>query len=249
MAGWIHYLLTKPFRCYLAAGLLLLRIPINRSAKSQREIAVPHKQLRLFVDAQYISPYAMSAYVALQEKDLPFELISVDLSIGEQHTAGYARSSLTNRVPMLIQDTFSLSESSAIAEYIDEIFTGTPLYPHEPRHRATARQIQAWLRSDLMPIRQERPTEVVFFGEKKPPLSGAAQAAAAKLFAAAEVLIAAESQNLFDEWCLADTDLALMLNRLILNGDHVPDRLVAYATQQWLRPSVQQWVAQPRTAK
>jgi glutathione S-transferase len=152
-------------------------------------------------------------------------------------------------VPTLLQDTFSLSESSAIAEYVDEVFTGTPLYPHEPRHRATARQIQAWLRSDLMPIRQERPTEVVFLGAKKPPLSGAAQAAAAKLFAAAESLIAMESENLFDTWCIADMDLALMLNRLILNDDHVPDRLIAYARRQWLRPSVQQWNKQPRSAQ
>ena len=29
--------------------------------------------------------------------------------------------------------------------------------PTDPRDRARARQVQAWLRSDLMPIRDERP--------------------------------------------------------------------------------------------
>lgn len=203
---------------------------------------MPHNSLRLFVDAQFISPYAMSAYVALQEKELPFEVSTVNLGVSEQHAADYARISLTRRVPTLIQDSFALSESSAITEYIDEIFSGPLLYPRDPRQRATARQVQAWLRSDLMPIRQERPTEVVFLGVKKPALSAAAQAAAEKLFAAAETLLAPESPHLFGEWCIADVDLALMLNRLVMNGDHVPARLAAYATHQWQRPSLQQWV-------
>jgi glutathione S-transferase len=42
--------------------------------------------------------------------------------------------------------------------FVDEIFPGTRLYPTDPRDRARARQIQAWVRSDLMPIREERPT-------------------------------------------------------------------------------------------
>lgn len=37
----------------------------------------PH--LRLFVDAQFTSPYALSAFVALREKGLPFEIELVDL--------------------------------------------------------------------------------------------------------------------------------------------------------------------------
>ena len=38
--------------------------------------------LTLFVDAQYASPYAMSAFVALTVKALPFELRTIDLSTG-----------------------------------------------------------------------------------------------------------------------------------------------------------------------
>ena len=38
----------------------------------------------LFVDSQFLSPYAMSAYVALTEKKLAFEVRPIDLSAGEQ---------------------------------------------------------------------------------------------------------------------------------------------------------------------
>jgi glutathione S-transferase len=34
-----------------------------------------------------------------------------------------------------------------------------------------------------------------------------------------------------------------MLNRLILNGDEVPERLEEYATFQWQRASVQRFLA------
>ena len=57
------------------------------------------------------------------------------------------------------------------------------------------------------------------------------------------VLLSHGGQNLFGEWSIADTDLALMLNRLVLNGDEVPAALVDYATFQWQRASVQRYVA------
>jgi len=200
----------------------------------------------LYVDAQFVSPYAMSAFVALHEKEVPFRMQTVDLRNGQNKEPKYAAISLTQRVPTLVHGDFALSESSAIAEYLHETLPGNPLYPSDPRSRAKARQVQAWLRSDLMPIRQERSTEVVFYGYVGKSLSAAAHAAAEKLFAAASALLPAGSENLFGAWCIADVDLALMLNRLVMHGDSVPKHLVSYAQRQWERPSVQLWVRQPR---
>ena len=206
------------------------------------EPTVTTPTLHLYADAQYASPYAMSVFVALHEKALAFELATVDLGKSENQKPDFAAKSLTRRVPTLIHDGFALSESSAITEYLDEVFPGVALYPADRQLRARARQVQAWLRSDLMPIRQERSTEVVFYGPSATPLSGAAQCAADKLFAMAEALLAQGERHLFGEWSIADVDLALMLNRLVLNGDPVPQRLAQYALYQWQRPSVQRWL-------
>ncbi len=65
-------------------------------------------------------------------------------------------------LPTLVHGDFALVESSAIAEYLEEAFPGAVLYPENLRDRARARQFQAWLRSDLMPLREERPTSVMF---------------------------------------------------------------------------------------
>jgi len=202
--------------------------------------------MRLYVDSNYLSPYAMSVFVALQEKRLPFEMVRLDLDAGAHREPGFAKQSITQRVPTLIDGAFALSESSAIDEYLDEAYPGTALYPSQPRARARARQIQAWLRSDLIPIRQERSTEVVFCRPSDRPLSADAQASAARLLAAASELLGNDREHLFDAWSIVDVDLALMLNRLVLNGDAVPARLAAYAGRQWQRPSVRLWVDQKR---
>ena len=199
-------------------------------------------QLRLYVDAQYTSPYAMSVFVTLREKGLAFDTVTVDLDAAQNQTADFAKLSLTQRVPTLEEGDFALSESSAITEYLEEAYPVTTVYPADPKQRARARQVQAWLRSDLLPIRQERSTLVVFYGQKMPPLSPAGQAAAHKLIRAAQALLAGNPDYLFGTWSIADVDLAVMLNRLILNGDSVPAELVAYAQRQWQRPSVQAWV-------
>ena len=197
--------------------------------------------LALYVDTQYASPYAMSAFVALTVKQLPFVLRTVDLGAAANHAPEFAGLSMTCRVPTLVHGDFALSESSAITEYIEDVFPGAPLYPADPKLKARARQMQAWLRSDLMPIRMERSTEVVFYGAKVPALSAAGEAAAAKLFAAAESLLPPANEHLFGQWCIADVDLALMLNRLAMNGDAVPARLADYARRQWTHPAVRRW--------
>ena len=206
-----------------------------------------HSNLRLYIDATFTSLYAMSVFVALQEKGLAFDIATVDLGKPENRQPTFAVVSLTQRVPLLTHEGFAVSESSAITEYLDEIFPSPALYLSDPQHRARARQIQAWLRSDFLPIRQERSTERVFYPPSPPPpLSLDAQASAEKLFACSQSLLADASLNLFDQWCISDVDLTVMLQRLILNGDPVPPQLVEYTKHQSLRPSVQRWVTHKR---
>jgi glutathione S-transferase len=202
--------------------------------------------MRLYIDVNFASPYALVAFVSLIEKGLKFDIETLDLSAHANHDPKFAKTSITRRIPTLIHEGFALSESSAICEYLDETFAGTRLYPTNPRDRARARQIQAWLRSDLMPIRDERPTFVVFCGAHRPALSERARDAADRLFAAALALLDGRTDNLFGAWSIADVDLAMMLQRLIVLGDPVPQRLIDYAAHQWRRPSVEQWIHKTR---
>jgi glutathione S-transferase len=203
----------------------------------------------------WTSPYVLSVFVALTEKGLPFQVRTVALHEGAQRSAAYLETSFTARVPALVDGNFSLSESSAIVEYLEEKWPppGHPaLLPRDLQRRARARQIMAWVRSDLMPIREERSAEYVFYPHDRlppaKPLSRTAQRAARKLVTFAERLVPPDAGPLFGAWCIADTDLAMMLQRLLCTNEAVPGRLRAYAEREWQRPAVQGFVTHERPA-
>ncbi|CAN7683241.1 glutathione transferase [Pseudomonas sp. LjRoot277] len=206
-------------------------------------------KLKLYVGADFVSAFAMSAFVALKEKQLSFELVTLDLKARDNYQASYRDLSLTCKIPTLIHQDFALSESSAIAEYLEEVAPGhNRLLPLDIKQRARARQLQAWLRSDLLVIRKERPADLIYFGKKDTPLSDDALAAVDRLFFVADRLLEGGAEHLFGDWSIADTDLAIMLNRLVANGDQVPSRLVAYVHRQWDRDSVRAWMDIERAA-
>ncbi len=199
--------------------------------------------LKLYADSAFTSPYALSVFVALKEKNLPFELDTLDLDAAANQTPAYRSQAATGRIPCLVHEGFALTESSAISEYLDERFPAPAhraLYPAAPQQRAVARQIQAWLRSDLLPLRAERSTHTVFYQRAEQPLSAAAQENAERLLAAADRWI--QGPSLFADWSIADTDLAIMLSRLVMNGDPVPQKLKDYVAAQWQRDAVQEWL-------
>lgn len=205
--------------------------------------------LTLYVDTTFSSPYAMACYVTLVEKGLDFELKTVDLDAGEHRLPAFRDLALTGRVPALVHDQLVLNESSAIIEYLEEAFP-SPQYPSVlpagMADRARARQVQAWLRSDLLALREDRNTGVIFSAPVDKPLSAAGQQAAERLLRIAGGLI--DGSYLFGQrWNIADTELALMLNRLVANGDAVPEDIAQWVRAQWARPSVQQWVKLPRS--
>ena len=203
--------------------------------------------LTLFIDAFWISPYVFSCFVALREKGLDFSVEPVALQSKAQDEPAYRDGTITGRVPALRHGDFWLAESQAIIEYLDDAFPDAPrVLPRGTQERARARQILAWVRSDLMPIRDERPTSTMFYERAEAPLSDAGNAAVAKLLRVADLLVPQDSSSLFGDWSQADSDLAFMLHRLLLNGHEVPAKIRAYAEREWQRPSVQEFVKRER---
>jgi glutathione S-transferase len=73
-----------------------------RGRDNHQESSMQEKHLRLYADARFTSAYVMSVFVALHEKQLPFELSTVDLATNANHESSYAAVSLTQRVPTLL---------------------------------------------------------------------------------------------------------------------------------------------------
>lgn len=209
--------------------------------------------LVLYGSAMWNSPYVLSCFVALREKRLPFETRLIALHRGGQHEPAYVDASLTARVPTLVDGPLSISESSAIVEYLEDRFPA----PEHPRvlpadigQRARARQVMAWIRSDVGALRDERSSEYVFFPPEAvptlPPLSEAGQRAADKVIRVAGALVGEGGGPLFGSWCIADTDLAMMLWRLSRTSYPLPRRLRAFADAEWERDAVREFAGMPR---
>ncbi len=140
--------------------------------------------LILWSDSAFHSPYALSVYVCMQEKGLRFNLKTLNPEQNQHSSPELSSLLLTGRVPCLQHEGFTLSESSAITEYLDETYPAPDyprVYPADRHQKAVARQVQAWLRSDFLTLRTERPTGVIFSGRKYPPLSAAGERDVKKL--------------------------------------------------------------------
>lgn len=206
-------------------------------------------EIVLYGNTPLTSPYVMTVFVALEEKQLPYRLELIDLESGEQHRPDFIAHSITNRVPALkINDRAGelwLSESAAIVEYLEERFpppAHAALYPRGLAERARVRLVQGLIRSDFLPIRQERSTDTVFCGQPIQPLSEQAEAARKRLLRIAVALVPEGQRFITTEFSIADIDLAMMLQRLIHNGDALPAHLADYADGIWQRPSIQKFL-------
>jgi glutathione S-transferase len=227
----------------------LSALPSCRRLQQPAARPSPMADFTLYAEPFYFSPYVFSSFVALREKNVLFDVVEVALAGGEQELPRYATPSVTGRIPSLDHAGFRLAESSAIAEYLEDVLPPPAhprLLPAPVRDRARARQVMAWLRSDLGALREERSTATMFYRFRLRPLSDAALKDAQRLLRVAEQLVPASGGPLFGEWSLVDAELAFTLHRLILNADAVPERVAAYARAQWGRPSVREFVEHPR---
>ncbi len=207
------------------------------------------KEIVLYGNDTYTSPYVFSAFIALEEKGIPYRLEMISLEKREHDRPEYAVPSFTGRIPALRHGDFWVAESSAIDEYLEEAFPPPAyprLYPEDVRLRARVRMVQAFVRSDVLAVRQERPTSTFFEGEPARPLTLEGKASAERLVRVADRFLPQGSAFVAGAFTLADADLALMLQRLVHNGDPCPARLADYARAIFARPSVRRWLARTK---
>jgi len=201
--------------------------------------------LTLYGESTWVSPWVFHAMVALEEKHLPYKLEIVPLPIPPERSAQLAEKAIIGKVPILVHGDLWLTESLAISEYLAETFPtpGHPrLFPANLAERARARQVMSFLRTGLFGLREDRPTSTVFGRPTTRPMSDKGKADAAELIHIASALVKPGKKTMFDEYCIADTDLTLMLMRLVANQDPMPQHLIEYAVAQWERKSVQRYI-------
>lgn len=83
-----------------------------------------------------LSTFTRRVLIALIEKEIPHELILVDMAAGEHNQPTYRALNPYGRVPALAEDNFVLYESTAILNYLEAVWSAPSLVPADPRGRA-----------------------------------------------------------------------------------------------------------------
>jgi len=87
----------------------------------------------------FVSPYVRKVLVCMELKGLDYEVDPITPFFGNDE---FRRLSPLCRIPVLIDEGLVLTDSTVIAEYLDEQFPEPPLMPKEPKERARARWLE-----------------------------------------------------------------------------------------------------------
>ncbi|MCI0466129.1 MAG: maleylacetoacetate isomerase [Beijerinckiaceae bacterium] len=99
------------------------------------------------------SSAAYRVRIALNLKGVTARHIAVQLNAGEQQRAVHRALNPAGLVPVWREpDGFTLAQSLAIIEYIDETYPDPPLLPGDPKSRALCREIAYTIACDIHPI-------------------------------------------------------------------------------------------------
>ena len=94
--------------------------------------------------------------IALELKQAPYQIITVNLLNREQKAPAYLARNPQGLVPLLETGSVAISQSLAIMEWLDEAFPATPLLPAHPDERARVRAIAAAVACDIHPLNNLR---------------------------------------------------------------------------------------------
>ncbi len=102
----------------------------------------------------YRSSSSYRVRIALNHKGLGYNYHGIHLlkNGGEQHTPEYKALNPQEQVPTLIDGPFSLTQSMAIMEYLEEKYPQPPLLPKDLEQRAYVRQLSLISVADIHPL-------------------------------------------------------------------------------------------------
>ncbi|HEX3494247.1 MAG TPA: maleylacetoacetate isomerase [Methylocella sp.] len=99
------------------------------------------------------SSAAYRVRIALNLKRINPRQVSVQLPLGEQTRDEHRARNPAGLVPVWREaDGFTLAQSLAIIDYLDEIYPDPPLLPNDPRQKAVCREIAYTIACDIHPI-------------------------------------------------------------------------------------------------
>ena len=123
--------------------------------------------LQLITGNKNFSPSSLRPWLLLQEFEVPFMEIAIDLFEPDSaEKMGIYSPSL--KVPVLIHDDIKVWDSLPICEYLSETFLENRAWPTHMKKRAAARSVVAEIHSDFQHFKREWPMNCQLNVKMKP---------------------------------------------------------------------------------
>ena len=191
----------------------------------------------------YYNPISVNArrvWVALLEKQIPFELILVNLD-GDQFDDDFTAINPLQRIPAIVDDGLRVVESLAILDYLEAKYPTPSLMPSESKAIATVRMIGTITVVELQPATIPLTRPLVGL-EVDPQKLEAAQQRVKSILHFFEELLHEQTYFVGDEFTLAEVVAGTLVPSLPL--EDYP-HLKAWSERLTQRQSWQQTVASP----
>jgi glutathione S-transferase len=189
-----------------------------------------------------LSTYSRRVTIALIEKNIPHELVTVDMAAGKHRQPEYQALNPYGRVPTLEEDGFILYESTAILSYLEATHPTPPLVPADARQRALVD-----MHIKLCDLQFSRHAGTIIFPKRFLPkerwnLDAIADAKAQieKHLAIMEKHLARRTYLVAEQFTLAEVCNAPFVEFLPLMEITPPPAVAAWIGRIQARPSVQQ---------
>jgi glutathione S-transferase len=206
--------------------------------------------LKLFIGNKNYSSWSMRPWVLLKQAGIPFEEVMVRFDsfdgdsafkrvIGDLNPAG--------RVPVLVDDGFTVWDTLAITEYVAEKFDGHGVWPREAKARARARSICAEMHSGFNALRSHCPmnieAQLAHIGALVWRDQPAVRADVQRIVGMWTGLLEQHGgPMLFGEFSAADAYFAPVCMRLKNYALPVPGHITDYVRRVAVLPAVQVWI-------
>jgi glutathione S-transferase len=206
--------------------------------------------MQLYIGNKNYSSWSLRPWLLMKHTGIPFEEVKLRLEFapGTEFQRRLAAVTPAGRVPVLVDEGFSVWDTLAIAEYLAEKYPARQLWPQAPLARARARSLCAEMHAGFGALRSRFGMNI----EASLPEIGrqvlAEQPDAARDFARIVQMWEQQLREnggpfLFGTFTIADAFFAPVCSRIKTYALPVPGPVRTYAEHLLALPAMQAWTA------
>src|SRR5882724_7452849 len=196
--------------------------------------------MQLVIGNKNYSSWSMRPWVLMKQAGIAFDEVKLSLDAftpDSKFKTSLAPHSPAGKVPVLVDDGFSVWDSLAIAEYLAEKFPDKALWPADTQARARARSVCAEMHAGFEALRHHFGMNI----EAALPEVGERLLREQPALRADDDRIVQMWGELFGRFGVADAFFAPVVTRLVTYGVPVPAAIAAYIERVQALPSVVEW--------